>query len=143
MSRASTTNRLGEEQQACEAIQQFLGEDQRTSRRLGSLLANSARNGQSFDALASEIDTDVAAVYERSFEQLLNAQPGGAAPSAPRLELLQSYANERAEAARELSQGLRAQDTEQINRALEHARQAAPATQGKLTGKASPKPAPK
>jgi rhomboid protease GluP len=134
--------RLGEEQKARDAIQQFLGEDQRTSRRLGSLLANSARTGQSFDELAHEIDTDVAAVYERSFEQLLNAQPGGAAPSAPKLELLQSYANQRAEAARELSQGLRAQDTEQIKRAIEHTRQAVPAAQGKLTGKASPKPAP-
>ena len=135
--------RFGEEQKAREAIQQFLGEDQRTSLRLGSLLANSAHNGQSFDELASEIDTDVAAVYERSFEQLLNAQPGGAAPSAPKLELLQSYANERGEAARELSQGLRAQDNEQINRALQHARQAGPATQGKLTGNAPPKLAPK
>ena len=116
--------RFSEEQKAREAIQQFLGEDQRTSRRWGSLLANSARNGQTFDALAGQIDTDVAAVYERSFEQLEAAQPAGAAPSASRLEQLQHYANARAEAARELSQGLREQETEQINRALEHARKA-------------------
>lgn len=135
--------RLGEEKKAREAIQQFLGEDQRTNLRLGSLLANSAHNGQSFDELASEIDTDVAAVYERSFEQLLNAQPGGAAPSGPKLELLQSYANERGAAARELSQGLRAQDTEQINRALQHARRAGPATPNKLTGNSPPKLVPK
>lgn len=116
--------RYSEEQKAREAIQQFLGEDQRTSRRWGSLLANSARNGLSFDELAGQIDADIAAVYERSFEQLEAAQPGGAAPSASKLEQLQTYANERAEAARELSQGLREQDTEQINRALEHARKA-------------------
>jgi rhomboid protease GluP len=117
--------RFSEEQKAREAIQQFLGEDQRTSRRWGSLLANSARNGLSFDELAGQIDTDIAAVYERSFEQLEAAQPGGAAPSAPKLEELQHYANERAEAARELSQGLREQDREQIQRALDHARKAA------------------
>jgi rhomboid protease GluP len=135
--------RLGEEQKAREAIQQFLGEDQRASKRWGSLLSNRARNGQSFVELASEIDTDVAEVYERSFDQLVAAQPGGAAPSASSLELLQTYANERAEAARELSQGLRAQDPKQINRALEHARQAAPAAKGRLVDKALPKPATK
>lgn len=116
--------RFGEEQKAREAIQHFLAEDQRVSRRWGSLLASGQRSGQSFDELAGRIDADVAAVYERSFEQLVAAQPGGAAPSAPRLELLQAYANERAEAARELSQGLREQDPEQIRQALEHARKA-------------------
>ena len=134
--------RLGEEQKARDAIQQFLGEDQRVSRRWGSLLANRSHNAQSFNELAGEIDTDVAAVYERSFEQLVAAQPGGAAPSATKLEQLQNYANERAEAARELSQGLRAQDPAQINRALEHARLAGPAAQGKLKAKAAPQPAP-
>lgn len=123
--------RFSEEQKARAAIQQFLGEDQRTSRRWGSLLANSSRNGQSFDELAGQIDTDIAAVYERSFEQLEAAQPGGAAPSAHRLEQLQMYANERAEAARELSQGLREQDSEQIKRALEHARAASAPVAGK------------
>lgn len=122
--------RLGEEKKARAAIQQFLVEDQRVSQRWGSLLSSGSGSGLSFDALAGHIDADVATVYERSFEQLMAAQPGGAAPSGPRLELLQSYANERAEAARELSQGLRTQDPEQIRRALEHARHAsAPAAQ--------------
>ena len=116
--------RLGEEQKARVAIQQFLAEDQRVSRRWGSLLAGGSRNGQSFDELAGHIDNDVAAVYERSFEQLLAAQPGGAAPSVPQIEMLQSYANQRAEAARELSQGLRGQNPAQIRQALEHARTA-------------------
>lgn len=134
--------RQGEEQKAREAIQQFLGEDQRVSQRWGSLLSNRSHNAQSFNELAGEIDTDVAAVYERSFEQLVAAQPGGAAPSATRLEQLQSYANERAEAARELSQGLRAQDPVQINRALEHARQAGPSAHGKLKWNVAPQPKP-
>jgi rhomboid protease GluP len=117
--------RLSEEKKASAAIQQFLAEDQRVSRRWGSLLSSGSGSGQSFDELAGRIDADVATVYERSFEQLIAAQPGGTAPSAKRLELLQSYANERGDAARELSQGLRAQDHDQIRRALEHARQAA------------------
>lgn len=115
---------LGEEKKARTAIQQFLAEDQRVSQRWGSLLASGTRNGKSFEELAGRIDTDVAAVYERSFEQLLAAQPTGAAPSVPQIEMLQSYANQRAEAARELSQGLRGQNTEQIRQALEHARKA-------------------
>ena len=115
---------LGEEQKARTAIQQFLAEDQRVSQRWGSLLANGPRSGSSFEELAGRIDTDVAAVYERSFEQLLAAQPTGAAPSAQQIELLQSYANQRAEAARELSQGLRGQNPAQIRQALEHARKA-------------------
>ena len=133
--------RLGEEQKARDAIQDFLREDQRASQRWGSLLSNRSRNGQSFDELAGKIDTDITAVYERSFEQLMAAQPGGAAPSASTLELLQTYANERAEAARELSQGLRAHDSEQIKHALERARQAGPATQGKRSSTALPKKA--
>ncbi len=120
--------RLGEEQKARAAIQQFLVEDQRTSQRWSSLLARNPRTGHSFDELAGHIDADIAAVYERSFEQLMAAQPGGAAPSAPRLELLQSYASERAEAARELSQGLREKDPTHIRQALEHARQASAPT---------------
>ena len=115
---------LGEEQKARTAIQQFLAEDQRVSQRWGSLLANGPRSGSSFEELAGRIDTDVAAVYERSFEQLLAAQPTGAAPSAQQIEMLQSYANQRAEAARELSQGLRGQNPAQIRQALEHARKA-------------------
>ena len=115
---------LGEEQKARTAIQQFLAEDQRVSQRWGSLLASGPRSSSSFEELAGRIDTDVAAVYERSFEQLLAAQPTGAAPSAQQIELLQSYANQRAEAARELSQGLRGQNPAQIRQALEHARKA-------------------
>ena len=116
--------RMGEEQKARSAIQEFLTEDQRVSQRWGSLLASGPRTGQSFEELAGSIDTDVAAAYERSFEQLTAAQPGGAAPSAPQIEMLQNYANQRAEAARELSQGLRGQNPEQIRQALEHARTA-------------------
>jgi rhomboid protease GluP len=127
--------RLGEEKKAREAIQQFLGQDQRASQRWGSLLSERSRSGQSFDELAGEIDAEVATVYERSFEQLTAAQPGGAAPSAAQLELLQTYANERAEAARALSQGLRDKDAQGINRALERARQARPVAQRKLTNK--------
>ncbi|MEO7108273.1 MAG: rhomboid family intramembrane serine protease [Rhodoferax sp.] len=116
--------RLGEEKKANAAIQQFVAEDQHLSQRWGSLMSSGAHNSQSFDELAGHIDTDVAAVYERSFEQLMAAQPAGAAPSAPQLEWLQTYANARAEAARELSQGLREQDNEKIRKALQHAQQA-------------------
>jgi rhomboid protease GluP len=110
--------RFGEELKARASIQQFLQDDQRASQHWDSLLAHGQQQGLSFDQLAGKIDSDVAAVYEKSFDQLLAATPGGAAPSAPTLEKLQSYAAQRAVAARELSAGLRSRDAQKIRDAL-------------------------
>lgn len=114
--------RYGEELKARAAIQQFLREDQRISQRWGTLLDMGRREGLSFDQLAGRIDTDVTAVYEKSFAQLMAAAPGSATPSAPTLEALQTYATQRAQASRELAQGLRARDPAQIQGALERAK---------------------
>lgn len=118
---------LGEELKARESIAEFLQEDQRISQRWGSLL----ESGQSFEQLAGRIDAEVAAGYQRSFDELAAATPGGAAPSAKALEALQAYAAQRAEAARALSQELRSGDPQAIEDALKNA---------KAKGKA-PKPA--
>lgn len=114
--------RFGEELKARAAIQQFLQEDRRISQHWGSLLDKGRREGLSFDQLAGQIDTDVTAVYEKSFAQLMAANPGSAAPSAPTLGALQSYATQRAEVSRDLAQGLRAHDPAKIQGALERAR---------------------
>lgn len=116
--------RFGEELKARAAIQQFLREDQRVSQRWGNLLDMGRREGLSFDQLAGRIDTDVTAVYEKSFAQLMAADPGSAAPSAKTLEALQAYASQRTEASRDLVLGLRAHDPAKIRGALERAKQA-------------------
>lgn len=120
--------RFGEELKARAAIQQFLREDQRVSRHWSSLLDMGRREGLSFDQLAGQIDTDVTAVYEKSFAQLMAADPGSAAPSAKTLETLQTYATQRAQASRDLAQGLRTRDPAKIQGALERA-QKPPASQ--------------
>lgn len=116
--------RISEELRARAAIDRFLGQDQQVSQHWTALLARAQRKNLSFDELAGQIDKEVTPVYERSFEQLMAAKTTGAAPSAPTLGVLQNYATERAQASRELAQGLRAHDTVRIRRALEQARKA-------------------
>lgn len=116
--------RLGEELRAREAIRQFLTDDQRISQQWDAILTQGQRRGLSFEQVAGRIDTQVTAVYEHSFEQLMAASPGEKAPSAKTLETLQTYANLRADASRELSQGLRSQDPARIRKALEQAKKA-------------------
>jgi rhomboid protease GluP len=116
--------RFGEELRAQEAIRAFLTEDQRISQKWDAILDSGRRNQATFDQLAGSIDTNVTAVYQHSFEQLMAASPGGAAPSARTLATLQSYANLRADASRELAEGLRNKDVNKIRSALEQAKQA-------------------
>jgi rhomboid protease GluP len=116
--------RFGEELRARETIRQFLSQDQRISQQWSAILANGQRQGLSFEQIAGSIDTHVTAVYAHSFEQLMAASPGAAAPSAKTLETLQNYASLRADASRELAAGLRSQDRNKIRNALEQAKQA-------------------
>jgi rhomboid protease GluP len=110
---------------AREAIRQFLTQDQRVSQRWMAILDRGRREGASFEAMASRIDDQVTTVYEKSFEALMQASPGSdAAPSSQALEALQTYATLRAEASRELAQGLRSKDPVKIQKALSQARQA-------------------
>ena len=116
--------RLGEEIRAREAIRAFLTEDQRISQKWDAILDSGRRNQATFDQLAGRIDSNVTAGYQHSFEQLMAASPGGAAPSAKTLATLQSYANLRADASRDLADGLRTKDANKIRSALEQAKQA-------------------
>ena len=130
---------MGEERRAREAIQQFLVIDQQLSQRWNQLmtvrLGGPGHARVSFDQLASRIQTSITSVYDNSFKQLAAARPTTAAPSAKTLEALQNYAGLRAEASRELADGLRRQDQGKILAALEKARKAhtsarAPAASG-------------
>ena len=108
--------RMGEELRARDSIRQFLQDDQRISQRWSTLLEAGRQGGQpSFAQLAAHMDADIAANYERSFERLEAATPTGAAPSAATLEALQTYAAQRAEAARSFAQGLRRGQAEALD----------------------------
>jgi len=119
---------MGDEMRARAAIRQFLTEDQRVSQRWNQLLAarpaTLGGGNLSFDELAGRIEDNVTAVYDNSFEQLTAANPGTGAPSAKTLEDLQTYAALRADASRDLVDGLRHKDQEKIRQALDKARQA-------------------
>ena len=115
---------LGDELRARAAIQAFLLQDQSTSQVLDKLLKQSANDPRTFDTLAGHIETDVSAVYTKSFEQLLRTTPGSAAPSAATLQTLRDYADMRAEATRELAHNIRAGDVAQAREALQKTRQA-------------------
>jgi rhomboid protease GluP len=112
---------LGEELRARTAMDQFLNKDLEIRGRYGALLGAGQRGGLSFEELAGGIESHVAAAYERSFDQLVAANPVGAAPSAAALQHLQAYANAQALAARDLAAGLRTQDAPRIAAALKRA----------------------
>jgi rhomboid protease GluP len=115
---------LGDELRARAAIEAFLVQDQSASKTLDRLLRQSANDPRTFDALAGRIETDVSAVYAKSFEQLQQTTPGSAVPSAAMLQNLRDYADRRAEATHELAQSIRTGDVDRACRALQRNRQA-------------------
>jgi rhomboid protease GluP len=115
---------LGDELRARAAIEAFLVQDQSASKTLDRLLKQSAKDPRSFDALAGRIETDVSAVYAKSFEQLQQTAPGSAVPSAATLQSLRDYADMRAEATHELAQSIRIGDVKRAREALQKTRQA-------------------
>jgi rhomboid protease GluP len=122
--------RWNQEVQTRREITGFLNDDQRIAERWRSILDAGREPGASFDALAQKIDSDVTQKYEQSFEQLsaLKLDPG--APSAQDLNEVKKYAQIRATAARMLAEGLRNNDRQQINAAIEMARRAAQFARG-------------
>lgn len=130
--------RLGEELRAREAIRAFLTEDQRISQKWDAILDSGRRNQTTFDQLAGSIDATVTAGYQQSFDQLMAASPGSDAPSAKTLATLQSYANLRADASRDLAEGLRTKDVNKIRSALEQAKQAPALAQARQNPSTSP-----
>ena len=130
---------MGDELRARAAIQAFLLQDQSASQALDKLLGQSANDPLTFDALAGRIETDVSAVYAKSFEQLLQTTPGSAAPSAAALQTLRDYADMRAESTRSLAYRIRAGDVAQAREALQTIRQA-PARAASAATAATPAP---
>ena len=116
--------RYGEELRTRAVIQDFLSTDRGITQQWESLLRSGPAQGLTFEQLAGRIDERVTHRYERSFEQLVAATPGSAVPSASQLGVLQEYAQQRLEASRELSEGLRTRDPRKIKQAIEQAKKA-------------------
>lgn len=112
---------LHDELKVRDAIQHFNQANQRIGRQWDDMMARAPREGLSFDQLAGQIDTTVTAGYEHSFEQLMAATPSTPVPSASTLNQLQAFALQRAQASRDLADGLRSQNPEKIRQAIRQA----------------------
>jgi rhomboid protease GluP len=117
--------RYQEELQARAAIQHFALEEQARSARWDTLLHAGDGAAPSFDQVAGSLESEIAASYRHSFEQLAAANPATPVPSRDTLLKLESYAAQRGKAAHALAQGLRARDAAQISKALSQAQDAA------------------
>lgn len=100
--------RWSEEQRARQEIMAFQDTEARIHTQWQSLMDRARQGEMSFDELASQIETQVAAPYENSFEQLSHLHLDPAAPSASALEALRQYAENRRDLSRALAGKLRA-----------------------------------
>lgn len=101
---------LTEEIKARQSIQRFLSDEDRINERWGSILNDVQKNGVTFESVAGRMDAEVAQPYRQSFDALMRAAPGGAAPSAAALANLQAYAAERAREAQLQADAFRRSD---------------------------------
>ena len=113
-----------EEKLARVEIRHFMDEEKRLMERWQGILNKSRQRGASFEQLANEIESDIAAEYRQNFEQLSALHLDPAAPSNETLEVLKKYAQLRSEASQALAEALRDNDTARIREALEMARRA-------------------
>ena len=116
--------RWSEEKQAEGEIKEFIGDDAKIVAQWNLIMGNAQKEGASFDQLAGQIESEVSSQYADSFDQLAKLRLSPAAPSAMTLETLRNYAAMRRDASRELVEGLRANDPERIQKALELASKA-------------------
>lgn len=116
--------RFTEEEQARKAIQNFLSNEQEIGRRWFVMSQSLRPSGMSFEQIAGSVDSDIAAAYEYSFEEMSAVRPTSGIPSGKMLLNLKNYATVRADVAHELADALRARDTAKIQVAMERAKQA-------------------
>lgn len=115
--------RWSEEKQIRGEVLEFLQEDAAITRSWESLLLQGGKVGASADVLADAIERMVAERYDQSFEELLALPLDQNLPSAPTVEHLKLYAEQRRDASRAMVEGLRARDKSKIKKALDQARQ--------------------
>ena len=99
--------RWTEELAARRGIGAFLREEADIGRVWQDVVTQSQRHGTSFEEVAGQIDSEITARYEDSFDQLSRLHLDPAAPSAGQLERLRQYAEARRDASRALANALR------------------------------------
>jgi rhomboid protease GluP len=134
--------RWRDEQRARAEIRSFLRDEPRIVEQWKGILDSGRAGGATFDELADRIDQTVAREYRDSFEQLSSIELDPAAPSAPALDVLRRYTQQRSEASRALADALRARDPQRIREALEQA-QRAPREARRADATPSPAPPPR
>ena len=99
--------RWSEEQRAQSEINAFKNTDIRLNAEWHHLVDRARQGELTFDQLAGEIETQIAVPYKNSFEQLSRLHLDPDAPSAPALQALRLYTENRAETSRAIARALR------------------------------------
>ncbi|HEX5538673.1 MAG TPA: rhomboid family intramembrane serine protease, partial [Methylophilaceae bacterium] len=100
--------RWSQEMQVRREIAEFMREEQAIKHSWSDIVQESKQGGATFDELAGHIDSAIGDRYEGSFEQLSQLPLDPALPSAPALENLLQYVQQRRDASRALADELRA-----------------------------------
>lgn len=116
--------RWSEEKQIRLEIGEFLQEDAAITRDWEKILLHGSRMQVPADALADAIETAVTSRYDQSFDELSALPSDSHLPSAPTLDYLKQYAEERRDISHSLAEGLREGDGEKVRKAMAQARQA-------------------
>ena len=101
--------RWSEEMRVRQEIAEFVREEPAIKRSWLDIVDESRRDGTTFDELAGQIDSAIGDRYEGSFEQLSQLPLDPALPSAPALENILQYVQQKRDATRALADELRAQ----------------------------------
>jgi rhomboid protease GluP len=112
-----------EEQRAQSQINAFLAADRQISSHWSVLMEQGSAGGQSFEELASRIESDVTSQYAQGFDRLSSLHLEPTAPSASILKSVRSYAAVQRDASQALVEGLRQDDRQKVREALELAGQ--------------------
>lgn len=100
--------RWSEEMQVRKEIAEFMREEQAIKRSWLDIEQESKQGGATFDELAGHIDSAITDRYEGSFDQLSQLPADPALPSAPALENILQYVQDRRDASHALADQLRA-----------------------------------
>jgi rhomboid protease GluP len=100
----------GEELYLRKQIDEFLLQDQAINRTWLDIMQASKQENASFSSLASQIDNNIVAPYEESFEKLSQLPANPALPSAAKLSNILQYTQQRKIDSKLLAEMLRNQN---------------------------------
>jgi rhomboid protease GluP len=111
--------RWSEEQRAQTEINAFKHTEIRLHAEWQHIVDRAQQGELTFDQLAGEIETQITTPYENSFEQLSRLHLDPDAPSAPALQALRLYTENRAETSRALAKALREKELAHMRQSVD------------------------